>query len=182
MIVYHGSNSNFKNLRISKSLVKNNSTLENEGLGIYFSTNRSIAESYGKYVYTLEINDKYVSDFRNINTCELYLLHIVKNIKQVTGIDIRNFLDLKDTVTRMCCGGLAITGVGRELYLLLDSVESWYISVSSRDIERVYRLLRLTDNKLGVKAYMFTYHIPDIGVIKDVSDNVVRIVNKESRC
>ena len=32
MIVYHGSNSNFKSLRISKSLVKHNSTLLNEGL------------------------------------------------------------------------------------------------------------------------------------------------------
>lgn len=36
MLVYHGSNSNFRTLRISKSLVKHDSTLENEGLGIYF--------------------------------------------------------------------------------------------------------------------------------------------------
>lgn len=38
MIAYHGSDSNFKTFRLSKSLVKHNSTLENEGLGIYFST------------------------------------------------------------------------------------------------------------------------------------------------
>ena len=48
MIVYHGSNSNFKSLRISKSLVKHNSTLLNEGLGIYFSTDKEVARSYGK--------------------------------------------------------------------------------------------------------------------------------------
>lgn len=64
MIVYHGSNSNFKKLRIAKSLVKHQSTLENEGLGIYFTTDKEIARSYGKWIYSLEIPDDMI-DFRN---------------------------------------------------------------------------------------------------------------------
>ena len=59
MVVYHGSNSNFKKLRISKDLVKRESTKTNEGMGIYFTTDKEIARSYGKYIYTIEINDKY---------------------------------------------------------------------------------------------------------------------------
>lgn len=64
MIAYHGSNRNFKKLRISKQLVQRTSTELNEGIGIYFSTNKRVAESYGNYVYILEINDKYFKDFR----------------------------------------------------------------------------------------------------------------------
>lgn len=64
MVVYHGSNRRFKSLRISKSLVNGRGSLENEGLGIYFSTDRDVACSYGKYVYRLYVNDKVLKDFR----------------------------------------------------------------------------------------------------------------------
>lgn len=73
MIVYHGSNSNFRTLRISKNLVNHKSTITNEGLGIYFSTNLDVAKSYGKYIYTLEINDKVLIDFRSRGNCRRYL-------------------------------------------------------------------------------------------------------------
>ena len=43
MRVYHGSSHNFKKLRIDKHLVNYESTLLNEGLGIYFSTDFEIA-------------------------------------------------------------------------------------------------------------------------------------------
>lgn len=178
MIVYHGSNSNFKKLRISSSLVKHESTKTNEGLGIYFSTNKEVARSYGKYIYTLEINDNYFVDFRNKAKCRLYVITLTKSIYSETKIDILKYFDINDLVNRMYWGGQSISGVGREIYMLLDSNENWYMSTPISKIERIYQILRAYDKK-HLYAYMFNYHIKDIGVIKNVDDNIVRIINKE---
>ena len=94
MIAYHGSNSNFRQLRIAKSLVKHTSTLDNEGLGIYFSTDKEVAKSYGKYLYTLEINNKYFRDFRNIKTCRQYLALLSQEVYKRFKIDILYFIDM----------------------------------------------------------------------------------------
>jgi len=80
MIAYHGSNSCFKNLRIHKSLVKSSATALNEGLGIYFSLDRDVASSYGKYMYTLEINDNYIKDFRVLAVCKKYVADLIRYI------------------------------------------------------------------------------------------------------
>lgn len=179
MIVYHGSNSNFKHLRISKSLVKHSSTLNNEGLGIYFSTDRSVAESYGKYVYTLEINDKYFLDFRKKSVCRKYISDLTKEIYTKTNINIAKYIKLETLVDYMYFGGIAISGIAKEIELLLDSCEQWYIDVSESKQKQVFSILRLY-NKRNLITYMFNYHIKNIGIIKSVDDNVVRIVNKET--
>lgn len=177
MIVYHGSNSNFKKLRIAKELVQRESTKTNEGMGIYFSTNKEVARSYGKYIYTLEINDKYFLDFRARGRCRIYVGKIAQKIYKELKIDILDYISLEDTADRMYWGGLAISRVGREIYMLLDSNEKFY-KLPQYKIERVYQILRGVDRK-PPKAYMFKYHIENIGVIKDVSDGIVRIINKE---
>lgn len=179
MIVYHGSNSNFKSLRINKKLVKRKSTLENEGLGIYFSTDINVATEYGKYIYTLEVNDSYFLDFRKKKVCESYIQKIVASIYNKIGIDISVYINLYVTITYLQCGGIAISGLGRELYLQLDSNSDWY-SLPKTKIDAVYRMLRMFDKNCP-KVYMFTYHIKNIGIIKDVSDDVVRIICKEHR-
>ena len=69
MRVFHGSPRSFTKLRIDKRLIRHNATLENEGAGIYFTTDLSRAKSYGKYIYELEISDKYLRDFRDIKEC-----------------------------------------------------------------------------------------------------------------
>lgn len=177
MIVYHGSNANFKKLRIAKGLVQRESTKTNEGMGIYFSTDKEVARSYGKYIYTLEINDKYFRDFRKKINCYEYVNKIVTNIRDKTGINIGKYIAHIETIDRLYYGGLAISGVGRELYMLLDSNEKFY-QLPQYKIDRIYQMLRGIDRK-PPKAYMFNYHIKNIGVIKDVSEEVVRIINKE---
>lgn len=178
MIVYHGSNSNFKKLRISSSLVQHESTKTNEGLGIYFSTDKEVARSYGKYIYTLAINDKYFVDFRNRTKCKVYVAKLAQSIYKELKVDILEYINIEETADRMYFGGLAISGVGREAYMLLDSNEKWYISTPSYKIERIYQILRAYDKK-HLYAYMFNYHIKNIGVIKKVDDNIVKILNKE---
>lgn len=179
MIVYHGSNSNFKKLRIAKELVRTQSSLVNEGMGIYFSTDKEIARSYGKYIYTIEINDRCFLDFRARGRCRIYLGKLAQKIYKELKIDILDYINLEETADRMYWGGLAISGVGREIYLLLDSNEKWYKEVCKSKIERVYQILRTYD-KRNLQAYMFNYHIKDVGVIKTTDENVVRIVSKEN--
>lgn len=177
MLVYHGSNSNFKQLRISKSLVKHDSTLDNEGLGIYFTTDYDVARSYGRYVYTLEINNDCIVDFRNINVCKLYLSKIVLDVRSLSGIDLPSYCNLKEVAQRLNYGGLSVQGVARELSLILDSNENWY-RLPSNTRQKVVSVLNRY-KKPQVKVYMFNYNIKNCGVIKDVSSDVVKIVNKD---
>ena len=190
MIVYHGSNSNFKKLRISSSLVQHESTKTNEGLGIYFSTDKEVARSYGKYIYTLAINDKYfvnvastglftdVSQKTDVNLkCKVYVAKLAQSIYKELKVDILEYINIEETADRMYFGGLAISGVGREVYMLLDSNEKFY-RLPKTKIERAYQILRVYDKK-HLYAYMFNYNIKNIGVIKKVDDNIVKIMNKE---
>lgn len=179
MEVYHGSNSNFKKLRIARNIVRSSSTMLNEGMGIYFSTDRNVAKSYGKYLYTLEINDKYFKDFREEKVCRQYVFNIVKYIFNKTGLDISRYLYIDCLVMYIKCGNLAINKIGKEISMLLDSNEKWY-RLGEKEIENVYKILKEYDKK-GLKVYMFEYHIPNIGIIKDVSEEVVKKEKLEAK-
>ena len=179
MIVYHGSDSNFKQLRISKSLVKHRSTLDNEGLGIYFALDKEAARSYGKYIYTLDINKKYLKDFRNTLICESYLRGIAEEIQKGININILYYIDYKQFAMRMNCGGISIASTCEDIYNILENSENWYNVTNKSRRERAYKVLRNYDKK-HLYAYLFMYHIPNIGVIKVIDENVVKIVGKES--
>lgn len=178
MIVYHGSNSRFHNFKISNSLCKNESTKTNEGIGIYFSTDRAVAESYGKYLYTVEIDDEYLVDFRKKENCKRYVSSIVKEIYQKTKIRINEYIDTNKLADSLYLGGIGINGTCREIYLLLDSNEKFY-SLSNPKVNTIYRILKTYDRH-HLQAYLFNYHIKNIGVIKKIDDNLVKIINVET--
>lgn len=177
MLVYHGSNSCFKNLRIHKSLVKSSATALNEGLGIYFSLDKSVANSYGRYLYTLEINDKYVKDFRVKSVCKKYVANLVKYIYSQEKIDISKYFNINSLVEYIHTGNIAVSGISREVYMLLDSNEYWY-NIEQDKIERIYKILENYD-KNNLTVYLFNYNIPNIGVIKKIDDNIVRVVSRD---
>lgn len=177
MIVYHGSNSRFETLRIGKNLVKHDSSLLNEGMGIYFSTDRKIAESYGKYLYTLEINDAKIYDMRSSRIVQARIKQIAKEILKVTGVNILPYLNIREIAQYVVDGRVAIDGMCREIYMLLDSNEDWYFAAGNK-VENVYKQLERL-SKVKIPAYLFNYHIPNIGIIKIVTPDVVRIVSRE---
>lgn len=177
MICYHGSNSRFKTLKISKKLVKSNATLLNEGIGIYFSIDRTVAESYGKYLYTLDINDKYIKDFRKIGVCRSYLLSIAKSVYAATGINLANYINYNTIAQSMVYGQIAISNVSREIKLCLDSTEKWY-QLSETKINNAYREIEKAC-KNTLYAYLFNYQIKGIGIIKNVNPEVVQILSCE---
>jgi len=77
----------------------------------------------------------------------------------------------------MVSGGIAISGIGREVYMLLDSNEKWY-RLSQEKIDKVYKILEKYDEN-NLYAYLFNYNIRNIGVIKKIDDNIVRIVSRQ---
>ena len=178
MIVYHGSDSNFRKLKIAKGLVRCESTMNNEGLGIYFSTDRSVAESYGKYLYTIEINDKYIVDFRKKAKCVSYIRKIISTVYKNTGVMIDNYFSAEELVNSMYFGRQAISKIGKDIAEVLDNTENFYFAYNQTTREKVYKELRKIDKELKI-AYMFTYYIKNIGVIKCADENIVRIINKE---
>lgn len=180
MIVYHGSNSNFKKLRISPKLCKHSSTVTNEGYGIYISTTPDVALTYGKYIYTLEINDDYVIDYRKKTECRKLINQIVLYIKKECNVNINPYLknSLERTIDNLYLGGLGISSICNELTLVLDSLSEWYETVPNYKIEKVYRKLK-NYNKTHMKVYLFNYHIKNIGIIRDISDDVVKIIAKD---
>lgn len=182
MIVYHGSNARFDTLKISSSLVRYKSTLENEGVGIYFSLFREVAESYGNYLYTLEIKDSCLKDYRNYKMCYKYVLAISNLIYKREGISIYEYVDLAAVALSLYDGRVAINVVGNEIYLLLDSNYKWYESVKQSKIDKVYKVLCSSiiiprDLHSFITAYLFNYQIKGIGIIKDLS--CVRILKRE---
>lgn len=179
MLVYHGSDSNFRTLRISKSLVKHQSTLDNEGIGIYFSTDKEVARSYGKYIYSLYVNDKYLYDFRKKNVCRAYVSKVVNYVYKQTKVNIGYFMDLNGLIDRLYWGGTSICGVGREIYMCLDSCDIFWTKLTETQRQRVRSALNRCDKDCP-PAYLFNYHIKNVGVIKNVSEDVVIIYTKEN--
>lgn len=178
MIVYHGSGHCFRQLRICRKYMRESSE-HNEGAGIYFSIDRNVACGYGKYIYTLNINDDVLVDFRKRGDVKKYLAHVESEVYRATGIRIQYYYDKELMIRYILNGNQRISDLcGRGLYLLLDSSEKWYTDgISETKRQAVYRELRKCDKEL--KEYMFPYHIKNIGIIKDLSPDVVRIVSRE---
>lgn len=180
MRVYHGSNHNFKKLRISKSLCNYESTLQNEGLGIYFTTDLEVAKSYGKYIYILEINPAHFIDFRKEYACKVYLNKMVIELCNLIHKDIRYMLNMQSIVLYMHAGGIALYQTGVEVYMNLDSCEDFYTRLTDKERQKIRQFLYSYD-KSHLGAYMFTYSIKNTGVCKTVDESVVRIVDKKER-
>lgn len=177
LIVYHGSNSRFEKLRISRKLVKSSGTMLNEGMGIYFSTEKIAARTYGRYLYTLEINDQKIYDMRSSKVVQARLKQIAKEVMKSTGVNIIPYLNIKEIAQYVVDGRVAIDGICREIYMLLDSNEDWYFAAGNK-VNKVYKQLERL-SKIKIPAYLFNYRIPNIGVIKIVTPDIVRIVSRE---
>jgi len=175
MIVYHGSSHNFKTLRIIKKNARQSSQ-QNEGYGIYFSSDIDVARSYGKYLYILSVNDSCLADLRIKRNCDVLVAQLERDVYKRFKFYLREFINLNQVSGYIHSGNVAIVGLSREVKLLLDSSEFWYMRYGKWS-QAVFDFL---DRWKGYpKAYFFTYNIKDCGVLKDVSPSVVQVVKKE---
>lgn len=140
----------------------------------------AVASSYGKYLYTLEINDRAFVDMRKKANCTKYIRKIIGAVYKETGVNIGMYFDFQYTIDRLYYGGQAVFSVGHDIAEVLDNTDEFYDSgLSQTKKSNVYRILRRMDKECP-KAYMFNYHIKNIGVIKDVSEEYVRIIKREN--
>lgn len=175
--MYHGSSHNFKQFRISSSLQVRESTKTNEGLGIYFSSDKSIAMSYGKYVYSFYVNDAVLLDFRKRQVCRSWLGGLRSYVYRKTGVALESLIDFSIVLNYVSSGGVSIWNLDKELMGILDSTEAWFqvpAGLQAGVIKQIIAYERAT-----LKAYMFSYHIPDIGVVKCLDDSVICMMGKE---
>lgn len=181
MIVYHGSNSNFIKLKVSPRLTKSSSRYLSEGYGIYFSLKPDVAKSYGKYLYTLNINDKYLVDYRKESECRKLLIAYLNLVSKETNTDLSLYITINnmENITKsLSSGRIRLYSLDNEIKDLLECDYKFYENCSDVVRENIYRKLRVILKK-KLKVYLFKSDIPDIGIIKDVSDTVVKIVSKE---
>lgn len=61
---------------------------------IHFSTNRSVAESYEKYIYTLDISDDALLDFRKKAVAKKYVNAMLADVRKKTKVPVKNYLDV----------------------------------------------------------------------------------------
>lgn len=191
MIVYHGSNSNFNKLRISKELVhweKEHSDEDGikfrylpsgytEDIGIYFTSNKELAKQYGKYIYTLEINDKYVKDLRGRTACRLFLSKMAQEIYKKIDVDILEYINLEQLAERMYFYTTCISTIYTDIEIILNNNKYFNeLAVSKRD--RVNQMIRAYC-KREIIVILFNSAVNGQGVIKKVNDDIVRIINKE---
>ena len=175
MVVYHGSSHNFNTLRLVKKNTSE-STMLNEGLGIYFSSDIEVASSYGRYLYRLELNDSVVWDFRDLRHCYVFVNQFGQQFRKRWNIRIWQFVDANTLSEYLHDANIAIVGVAEEVRQLLLSSERFY-QLYGHLVDPISTWL--INWKGWPKAYFFPYNIKDCGVIKDVSPNIVRITGKE---
>lgn len=178
MVVYHGSNHNFKTLRISKSLASHDESTLVEGYGIYFSTFRDVAESYGKYVYVLNLNPAYIIDFREFKGCVKYLSSLREDVNKCYKVDIFKFLSLPPLVYGMVNGQFAVTRISNEVYLLLDSDPRWHELIGN-SYESIMSYIRGYDQQHQVIVLYNDPSIRGAGVVKRILPEAVKIYAKE---
>ena len=176
MIVYHGSSHKFSKLAIRKSL-SSQASLENQGAGIYFSTNKEVACSYGDILYTLEINDDYLIDFTLMSSVRSYLNRVRKEVYWKTRLDIVGYIPCTLLSQYIVDGRISPVCICREIGLLLDSNEKFH-KLPLSIIEKADSILSRFD-KSHQKVYLYTDNIAGIGVAKTSNEKVIRIVDRE---
>ena len=177
MIVYHGSNHNFTKLKINSALCRSEATKLNEGYGIYFSLDKKVASKYGKYLYTLNVSRDIV-DLRSLGGAGKFVSFLYTDILARTGIMLNNLIDTMKLAHGIQKAKISIDRLPNEIKNLLESDYKTYSLLGDKGIQKVYVQARKSMKNV-LKAYMFTYNIPNVGVIKDVSADIVQIVKKE---
>lgn len=176
MIVYHGSNHKFSRLQIRTKL-SSSASLENQGAGIYFSTNKDVACSYGEILYTLEVNQDYLIDFCIMSSVRSYLNRVRKEVYWKTRLDIAEYISCTQLSQWIVEGRISPVCICREISLLLDSEEKFH-SLPISIVEKSGVILSKFD-KTHQKVYLYPDTIPGVGVAKTASEKIIRIVDRE---
>lgn len=149
--LYHGSHKLFNSFKIGKEWVVRDESLLAEGLGIYLTEDKKLADSYGKYLYTVEIDEQSVTDF----TDAFVVRKVIHSISTDVTISLDEEIDIEQVIERVLNGGIKVTQLYDEINQLLDSNYSFY--------ERYGHLITYEEDCLLEKVKVsFFHHIKDV--------------------
>lgn len=167
MILYHGSyhNFDFPNMSQIKKYSKESSLL-NEGHGLYCTTMPGVAKSYGKYVYEINVDTKDVKVFNSYSGVHYYIVDIILFIKERNKVDISPYININSIAAYVVSGKIGLCNIGGEIEKILDNSEPFYNRYGSVS-EVVYNSLRLWDKKHLPGCYKVECSVPNTFIIKD---------------
>lgn len=176
MIGYHGTSHYIRKIRIAPKLSSNISK-DNEGVGCYFFTDsKEKAAAYGRYVYTLEIDDP-VPDFRKAETAMGYLEDMCQCVKSRMDLDISRFISFSLIADYITDGRIAVRDIGKEVWLHLDSSEPFYKAAGVKKAEKIQQLIKQYENQHLPNAWLFSASITNAGIVR--KESAVRIIRME---
>lgn len=167
MLLYHGSSHRFSkpDMRAIKKYCSDASS-NNEGYGLYCSTDLSVAQSYGKYTYVVVVDDKDVIDFSKMANCKFILKKLVIHIRNNTGVDITPFIDVIQICNGIQQGRIGVAFIGDYIRIILDNSEKFY-SKCEKYADSVLNALIDFDNKCVPKMYKVQCNVRNVVIIKD---------------
>ena len=167
MILYHGSSHNFDFPNISqiKKYSKESSVL-NEGYGLYCTSIPMVATSYGKYIYEIEVDRQDISVFNSYSSVQYYIVDIILFIKERNKVDISPYINIHSIAEYVVSGKIGVCNIGGEIEKILDNSEPFYNRYGSVS-EVVYDSLRLWDKKYVPGCYKVECSVPNTFIIRD---------------
>lgn len=165
--LYHGSIADFDVFKISKENLRTKEDSLMEGMGIYFSESKKFAESYGTFIYSVEMNENDCWDCTDEKVLEYFLSEVSKKV---------NF-PVKDYVPHACIDGIisgdySVTKFSREMTMWLDCTESFY-SVYTDDADELFeKIIDTYEEILSRKKFIKYYD-------KSFNCNIYLCRNKE---
>jgi hypothetical protein len=177
-ILYHGSNSDFKQFKIDESLVKHDiQTVLPEGVGVYMSHNRDFVKNYGKIIYIIE--PLKILDFtKKSNIRKIIKDFLNKFDTEKIIINNLNINQLNNSIEMAYNGDMAIMKLLKELWML--SEENMYLN-NNYEIDLYDYYDRLEEKYFNfLKSGVIAYNDKNIGIIyisKDI--NNFKLIKKE---
>lgn len=167
MKLYHGSNHSFDFPNISQiRKYSKESSLLNEGHGLYCTSIPMVATGYGKYIYEIEVDRQDIRTFNSYTSVGLYIMEIAEFVENRNKVKIAPFLNINNIAAYVVGGKLGVCNIGREIENILDNNEQFYNRYGSIS-EVVYESLRLWDKKHSPGCFKVECSVPNTFIIKD---------------
>lgn len=163
-ILFHGSPNHFYEFNINKDFL--NTRPENlvEGIGIYLTDNKEIAENYGKYLYHVIVNKKNILDFTKKETIKNIIKETEKEVKKTyKNFNFKKYIkNISELIENVVDGYLSISFY-KEINNLLDSNEVFYIDFQE-DVENIFEIIEKTIKKY-TNNYIIKYKDNNLGYV-----------------
>ena len=178
MIVYCSSDMLDRQLKIPLSLKHDDIEQLKEGLGVYFSLKKSDVMHSGKFVYTVELNDRAIIDFRKRSVIENYLMKMITDVAVKYKVDLLRYFTLPEMVDNIDSGCISIDNLANSIVYIITHNEQLVKSMTAQTLSEMCNYIKFFKTH-NAHAYFFKDKNKNIGVIKNTRPEIAKIVKVE---